>query len=93
MKRTQLKTTKPLNRWGIIKKTGPGTVAYETWKREVALPYLLSQCRTMCAVCGTTRGLQVGHILPRSTHPHLKMELSNVRFECRNFNYYGVCHV
>lgn len=91
MKRTQLKTTKSINRWANIKKTGPQEAAYALWKHEVALPYLLSLGRKICAECGTDRNIQVGHILPRSTHPHLKMELSNVRFECTNFNYYGVC--
>lgn len=92
MKRTNLKKTKSINRWGGIPKTGAGEAAYATWKREVALPYLLSQGRKICFFCGTDQNVQVGHILPRSTHPQLKMELTNIMFECLPHNYYGVCN-
>lgn len=91
MKQTQLKRLKSINRWGILSKTGAQEAAYALWKTEVALPYLLTHGPKVCFDCGTSHNIQVGHIQARSTQPHLKMDLTNIRFECRNHNYYGVC--
>ena len=70
-------------RWKPIKAKGKRTLEYEKWRDKVAKPYLDSSQGHFCAWCGTTWGLDVDHIKNRSTHPHLKMELSNVRYLCR----------
>jgi len=40
-----------------------------------------------CMACGTQSGIiQVDHILPRLTHPHLELEFSNLQILCMDCN-------
>lgn len=40
-----------------------------------------------CMACGTQNGIiQVDHILPRLTHPHLELEFSNLQILCMDCN-------
>ena len=92
MKRTQLKKTNSLASTGRINPRGNATLIYESWKHTIAIPYLEATFPHTCALgCGETNQLDVGHILPRSTRPDLKMELTNVRWECRSSNRFGAC--
>lgn len=91
MKTTNLKRKQGLKR-GAIRKRGNQTLEYERWRKEIAIPYLLSEGPYVCARgCGKNYNLDVGHKLARSTHPHLKMVLSNLEFQCQNFNRWGSC--
>ena len=40
----------------------------------------------MCVRCGATERLQVDHIRPRSTHPHLALDLDNTQVLCIHCN-------
>ena len=83
--KTSLKKTK-------IKARGKQTDDYEDWKHNVAIPHLKATSVYTCANgCGASWKLDVGHIKPRSTHPHLKKELTNVRWECIPLNRFGAC--
>lgn len=67
-----------------MKLKGAKTLKYEHWRDTVAKPYLNKTYGHVCAHlgCTETEGLQVDHILNRSTHPQLVMELSNVQYLC-----------
>lgn len=70
-----------------IRKKGKHTIEYEEWRDNVARPYLDKTYGHKCAYCGTTKRLDVQHIKKRGSHPHLKMELSNIEYLCRS------CHI
>lgn len=59
---------------------------YDLWRREVAIPYLDKQGH-VCALCGKDGALDIDHIKKRGSHPELKMELTNLRYLCRD------CHI
>ncbi|RLC35902.1 hypothetical protein DRH27_06090 [Candidatus Falkowbacteria bacterium] len=69
-----------------ISQKGRKTLEYEVWRDTVAIPHLNEKGRR-CALCGSTKRLDVDHIKKRGSHPELRMELSNVRFLCRS------CHI
>lgn len=54
------------------------------WRDEVAIPYLDEKFGHVCSAEGCYSSVvDVAHILGRGSHPHLKMELSNVKYLCR----------
>ena len=67
-----------------IKKKGKKTIEYETWRDEVAKPYLIDKYGEVCADCNGVRcgnkQLDVDHIKARGSHYALRMTLSNVQF-------------
>lgn len=68
----------------IISK-GKQTRVYETWRDHVAIPYLDKRFGRVCSMpgCTATTNLDVDHIKKRGSHPHLKMDVKNVRYLCR----------
>jgi 5-methylcytosine-specific restriction endonuclease McrA len=75
-----------------IKQKGKRTLEYEHWRDTVARPYLETTYGLNCSFCqippttktdGSIRYHDVDHVLPRGSHYHLRMVLSNVRFLCR----------
>lgn len=54
------------------------TKKYKAWRLAV-----FTRDGFKCRWCGKNRHLQADHILPQSTHPHLKYEISNGRTLCR----------
>ena len=66
-----------------IRQKGKFTLKYEKWRDTVARPYLIAKYGEVCAACGGARcgnrQLDVDHIKGRGSHPHLRMELSNVQ--------------
>jgi hypothetical protein len=68
-----------------LKKIGKRTLIYEDWKHSTAKPYLDRVYGHVCSYdgCNETKNLDVDHIKNRSTHPKLKMDLTNVRYLCR----------
>lgn len=66
-----------------IKKKGKHTLEYEEWRDTVAIPYLDAKGRE-CANCGAGGQLDVDHIKNRGSHYHLRMNLQNVQYLCRN---------
>lgn len=48
---------------------------------------VLRESRRVCALCKTSEGqMHVDHIKPRSTHPDLALEISNLQVLCRDCN-------
>lgn len=75
-----------------IRRVGKRTAEYERWKKNEAIPYLDSQGPRVCAKgCGQTWPLDVGHKKGRGAHPELRMELTNVEWQCPAFNRFGGC--
>ncbi len=68
-------------------RLGRRAVAYQIWRDDVAIPYLVLHKGYHCAICGSTRALDVDHIKKRGSHPELIKKLDNVRFLCR------ACHI
>lgn len=66
-----------------IKQIGKRTLTYNQWRDKVAKPYLDSAYGRLCKWCGSRDELDIDHILPRGSHPELKMDLGNVRYLCR----------
>lgn len=68
-----------------LKQKGKRTLIYENWRDSLAKPYLDATYGHICSYdgCNETKNLDVDHIKNRSTHPKLKMELTNVRYLCR----------
>lgn len=66
-----------------IAQKGRKTEAYETWRDEIARPYLIKTFGAVCAACGGLRcknkQLDVDHKLKRGSRPDLKMSLDNVQ--------------
>lgn len=61
---------------------------YMLWCDQVARPYLDATFGHRCAAtwkhdCNAYLGLDVDHILERSTHPELIQSLENVQYLCR----------
>lgn len=82
MKRSPLRRTqKPLKRTRL-KPISPDN-HYEDWKQTVALPALRSLFNGCWECRAVDVPLDVDHILNRSTHPQLIMELANVQLLCR----------
>lgn len=67
-----------------ITQHGKRAIAYETWRDEVAIPYLDSHFGHFCAWCNATENLDVDHIKTRGSRADLKMDVNNVRFLCRS---------
>lgn len=70
-----------------IRKVGRKELVYRAWRDSVAIPHLDKKYGRKCVNCGATSMLDVDHIKGRGSHPHLKMELTNVQYLCRN------CHI
>lgn len=68
-----------------LKQKGRRTLIYEEWRDMVAVPYLDATYGRICAYngCNESKNLDIDHIKKRGSHPHLKMELSNVQYMCR----------
>lgn len=90
--RKPIEVRKPLVNRTPIKKQGKRSIAYEDWKKNIARPFLEIRDGKQCSQCfapppvdaeGNVGWHDVDHIKNRSTHPELKMVLSNVRFLCR----------
>lgn len=67
-----------------INQRGKRTQEYEDWRDTIAIPYLDEKYGRVCFACGGARcgnkQLDVDHELNRGSHPHLKMNLQNVRY-------------
>ena len=70
-----------------IAKRGKKSKEYDDWRINVAIPYLDKQYGHRCAICGVDGKLDIDHIQKRGSHPELKMQITNVRYLCRN------CHI
>lgn len=68
-------------------------MSYLEWRDLIAIPYLEENYERVCAKgCGERNWLDVGHKRARSTNPELRMELSNVEWQCVPFNRFGQCN-
>jgi len=56
---------------------------WQTFREEVAIPYLDATFGHKCVECGTSDNLDVDHILGRGSHPSLKYDLLNLQYLCR----------
>lgn len=68
-----------------ISHRGKQALIYEAFRDKVAIPYLDERYGHVCSFkgCNKTEGLDVDHIRPRGSNPHLKLEVTNLRYLCR----------
>lgn len=78
----------PRKRTPIIALAKPETGEFYRSQAWVALRYkVLTAYGAKCACCGETNGaMHVDHIKPRSKHPHLALEFSNLQVLCEACN-------
>jgi hypothetical protein len=60
-----------------IRKKEYGSSHYRKWRKTVLIR------DGICQICGSMKNLEVDHIMPYSTHPELRFEVSNGRTLCR----------
>lgn len=54
------------------------TITYQGWRKLVLL-----RDGHKCVLCGSEENLEVDHILPCKTHPHLICDVNNGRVLCK----------
>ena len=85
----RLKRHKPLKAKKPMRRIGKKTELYIVWRNTIAVPYLDKRYGHVCSKreCSVTEGLEVDHIKNRSTHPHLKMDVKNVQYLCKEHHF------
>jgi 5-methylcytosine-specific restriction endonuclease McrA len=68
-----------------ITRYGKKAQAYAEWRDTIAIPYLIATYGKKCALCSSTKQLDVDHVEKRRMGgaPSRTMNLNNVRFLCR----------
>jgi len=68
-----------------IRKRGKQTLLYESFRDNIAKPYLDKRYGHVCSVrgCSETENLDVDHIKTRGSRSDLKFDIKNVRYLCR----------
>jgi len=63
--------------------TDPKNMKYHTKRYKAWRLAVFTRDGFKCRWCGSKRGLEADHLLPQSTHPHLKFKVSNGRTLCK----------
>lgn len=69
----------------VISKRGKHAEKWQTFRDEVAIPYLDKNFGHVCSVpgCSETENLDVDHIKNRGSHSSLRYDVSNLQYLCR----------
>lgn len=81
--RSKAKPPKP------IRKQGKHAQLWKTFRDQVARPYLDKKYGHICSVkgCIETENLDVDHIKNRGSHPHLRYDVKNTQYMCREHHW------
>ena len=68
-----------------ITQKGKDARMWETFRDQIARPYLDKRYGHVCAVlgCAETTNLDVDHIKPRGSNPSLRYDVKNMQYLCR----------